>query len=77
MVCLRQRAGQLSDFGPAIEAGAPFALLVAEAFDKGMAPDDWLLVSNPATDPAVVAALVNVWRTEVLPRFAAHYGLTV
>ena len=40
-VCLRQRTGRVSDFGPAVEPGEPFALFIADAFDKGMTRDEW------------------------------------
>ena len=74
-VCLRQRTGRLADFGDELRPGSPFALIVAEAFDRGMAAQDWLLATNPNSDPALVAALVRIWETYVLPSFAAHYGL--
>ena len=76
-VCLRQRTGRVSDFGPAVEPGEPFALLIADAFDKGMTRDEWLWVKNPSADPKLVAALIQIWKTDVLPRFTAHYGLTL
>lgn len=75
-VCLRQRTGSVDDFGPDIEAGQPFALLVAEAFDKAMTPHDWAAAANPNADPALTQALRQIWRVQVLPRFAAAYGLT-
>jgi len=76
-VCLRQRNGRVSDLGPAVEAGEPFALLIDDAFDKGITRDEWPWVKSPLADPKLVAALRQVWKTEVLPRFAAHFGLTL
>jgi len=76
-VCLGQRTGCVSDLGPAVEAGEPFALPIADAFDKGMTRDEWLWVDSPLADPKLVAALRQPWKTEVLPRFAAHYSLTL
>jgi len=31
----------------------PFALIVAEAFDKAMTPDDWAIAQRPGADPAL------------------------
>ena len=53
-VCLRQRTGRLADFGAEVCPGSPFGLIVAEAFDKGMAAQDWLLATNPNSDLALV-----------------------
>jgi hypothetical protein len=74
-VCLRQRSCSVDDFGPAIEARQPFALLVAEAFDQVMTPAEWAAAANPNADPVLVHGLRQVWRVHVLPRFASAYGL--
>lgn len=37
-----------------------FGAILAAAFDKGMAPEDWRLVDHPNTDPAVVSALMGI-----------------
>jgi hypothetical protein len=74
-VVMRQRCGSLSDFGAAIEPATPVGDLLATAFDKGMAPGDWHLAARSETAPAVVAALLKLWRSDVLPLFAARYGL--
>jgi hypothetical protein len=74
---LDQRTGAVADFGAAIAPGHPFALLVAEAFDRGMSPDEWAAWTSPGADPLLVTALLQVWHSEVLPRFAAAYGLTL
>jgi hypothetical protein len=67
---LRDRTDSMADFGDAIEPGTPFGLLLAEAFDRGMAPRDWLLATHPNSSPALVAALRDIWCTDILPRFA-------
>ncbi len=61
------RAGSVADFGPAVEPGQPFALLVAEAFDTGMAACDWEVCMRPGSDPVVQAAL-----RDVLARIHSH-----
>jgi len=76
-VCLRKRTGRVSGFGPAVGPGEPFALLIADAFDKGITRDEWLWVDSPLADPKLAEALRQLWKTEVLPRFAAHYSLTL
>lgn len=48
--------------------------LLAEAFDRGMTPDDWRLVTNPNTPAAARSALRTVWESQVLASFAARYG---
>lgn len=69
------RTGTLTSFGAEIEPATPFGFLLAEAFDTGMAPEDWRLVTHPNTPPGVVAALRGIWTGEVLPKFAKRYGL--
>lgn len=72
---MRQRAGSLRDLGDAIRAGSDFGAILAEAFDRGMSPDEWRVVNHPDADPALVAALLPVWRDAVVPKFAARYSL--
>jgi len=74
-IVMKRRSGRLADFGDTIEPATPFGDLIAEAFDKGMAPEDWYLVKSPATPPAVLTILMNIWRTDVLPRLASRYSL--
>jgi hypothetical protein len=69
---LANRGGQLWSFGDAIQPATPFGLLIAEAFDSGMAPEDWHLASNPNTPPSAKAVLMDLWQTEVLAKLAAH-----
>lgn len=70
------RTGTLTSVGAEIEPATPFGFLLAEAFDTGMAPEDWRLVTHPNTPPGVVAALRGIWTGEVVPKFAKRYGLT-
>ena len=74
-LCLTQRTGSLADFGSEIEPATPFGFLLAEAFDTGMAPQDWSLYSHPSTPAAVVQVLRGIWDGEVLDKFASRYGL--
>ena len=75
-VVMRLRVGRLSDFGDSIKPATPFGFLLAEAFDTGMASQDWNLVTHPNTPPQTVAALTQAWEAEVLAKFAAHFRLT-
>ena len=65
---IRGYTGSVSDF---VDAGQ----LIAEAFDRGMAPEDWRLVEHPNTRAQAVAALMRVWQSEVVPAFGARYAL--
>ena len=74
---MKHRTGSLASFDSAgIEPATPFGFLLAEAFDTGMAPEDWRLVTHPNTPPGVVATLRGIWTGEVLPKFVKRYGLT-
>lgn len=75
-VVLRHGTGRLADFGDVLQPATPFGAIVAEAFDTGMAAQDWSLAVHPNSPPALVAALLQVWASEVLPKFAGRYGLT-
>lgn len=57
-----------------VEPPAPFALIVAEAFDRGMPASDWTAWTGPAANPALRAALLQVWRANVWPRWRATPG---
>ena len=73
---MQGRRCRLTDFEPETVAPCtPFGDLLAEAFDKGMDPDDWRLVTHPITPQAAKRALRAVWETEVLAKFAAKYQL--
>ncbi len=66
---------QLLDVEPSVLAPCtPFGDLLAEAFDRGMEPGDWRLVTNPNTPVAVRSALLAVWESDVLAKFAQRYA---
>ena len=73
-VALVGRAGRLADFGT-ISPTSALGQLIAAAFDRGMAPQDWGLIDSPASPAAVVAVLREIWRDQVLAAFAARYSL--
>jgi hypothetical protein len=74
---MQQRAGRVADFGSEIEPGTDFGVIVAEVFDPGMRADDWQrFFSSRNADPVLISILREVWRNDVLPRFAAAYGLS-
>ena len=54
---------------------SPFGQLVAEAFDRGMVPEDWMTMTGPRADPRMVVALIGMWCTYVLPRFRARFSV--
>ncbi len=58
-----------------IRPASPFGQLLAAAFDRGMTPEEWRRWSGPPADPQLTAAVLIVWRDEVLSRFAARFGL--
>lgn len=73
--CLRDRTGALSDFGRDIEPVGPFARLLAEAFGCGLDLSALALMAHAEPCPQRMDELRRIWRSEVLPRFAAAYGL--
>ena len=73
---MQGRCVSLADLGDRLHPCAPLGQIVAEVFDRGMAPQDWLLVTSPNSPPAVVQVLMSLWHSDVLPRFAARYKLT-
>lgn len=75
-LALQGRHSRLADFGT-ISPTSAFGQLIAAAFDRGMAPEDWRLIDSPSSSPALVAALHDIWRDEVLAAFAARYSLEV
>jgi hypothetical protein len=48
------------DFGDLALPPAPFALVVAEAFDRGMTVNEWAKWTVPPADPALIAAIQAV-----------------
>lgn len=73
--CLREREGRVSDFGAAVTVGSPFAVIIAEAFDRAEPARDWSAINRAGADPLLVAGLRQIWQAEVLPAFASHFGL--
>jgi hypothetical protein len=71
---IRGYAGSVGDFADASRPCSDFGRLIAEAFDRGMAPEDWRLVEHPNT-PVAAVALMGVWKGDVLVAFAARYSL--
>ena len=65
---------QRLDFGDLATPPAPFALVVAEAFDQGMTVDEWARWTVPPADPVLSAAMLAVWVGEVWPKFVQRYG---
>lgn len=76
-VVMRGRSGSVADFGDSIRAGSDFSMIVAAAFDDAMGLQDWPIVNSPTADPKLVAALVSIWQSHLLPRFAQAYRLTM
>lgn len=66
---------QLPDIDDIALPPAPFALVVAEAFDRCFAKDEWARWTIPPADPALSAAMLFAWRTEVWPKFVERYSL--
>jgi hypothetical protein len=54
---------------------APFALVIAEAFDRGTNIDDWARRSVPGADPTLRAVALSIWSAEVWPRFLERFSL--
>lgn len=68
---MRAHRGAKPAFG-AVLPTTPFGQLVAEAFDGGMEPSDWIGLLN-VPDPSLHVALHDIWEAEVWPRFLAAY----
>jgi len=66
---------QLPDFGDLALPPAPFALTVAEAFDRGMSVDDWALMTGSLAEPTLRTAVLGIFASEVWPRFVQRYSL--
>lgn len=67
--------GRALNFGDALDPRTPFGQLIAEAFDRGMEPGDWLGLMGDGADPLVIKELERIWSTYVLARFENRYGL--
>lgn len=73
---VRQLVGRSADLGK-LHPCSTFDKMVAEAFDRGMAPMDRKLAIHPNAAPAGVQLLIGICEGEVLPAFAMRYGLEV
>jgi hypothetical protein len=71
-VVFKGRRGQAVKF---VRPPDPFALLVAEVFDKGMPPEDWAGFFGPHGDLRVRPTLERIWANEVWSAFLQRYGL--
>ena len=65
---------ELPDFGDLALPPRPFALMVAEAFDRGMSVDDWALMTGSRADPQLRTALLGIFASDVWPRFVQRYS---
>lgn len=72
---MKYRQRQMPDFGDLALPPAPFALTVAEAFDRGMSVDDWALMTGSLAEPTLRTAVLGIFASEVWPRFVQRYSL--
>ena len=56
--------------------GSPFGQVLAAALDRTMSPEEWAASTRPPADPALQAAMLTIWRDDVLPPFVGRYRLT-
>jgi hypothetical protein len=73
---MKGRLPWLEDFFDDLEPPAPFALLVAEAVDDIMTAAEWRGLTGPNAEPRVRAALAQLYRESVWPRFVKRYGFS-
>lgn len=81
---MKGRIDQVLDFvdpatvnGSLAAPGAPFGRLLAAAFDEAMTPNEWAALTATTAEAALRDACLGIWRTHVMPRFAARYGVVV
>jgi hypothetical protein len=72
---MRGRGGRPIDFANLALPPSPFALLVAEAYDRGMLPCDWAGLLRPSAPARVHELLRQIWADEVWPKFVVRYSL--
>ena len=72
---MKDRQHRLPDFGELALPPAPFALVVVEALDRGMAADEWALMTGFRADPVLRTAVLDLWAADVWPRFVQRYGV--
>lgn len=81
---MKGRIDQVIDFSdPTAPQGSlaapamPFGQLLAAAFDEAMTPIDWATFTGLTAEAALRDACLDIWRTHVVPRFEARYGVVV
>ena len=75
---LQSRRGETLDAGATwVLPSSPFGQVIAAAFDRGMSPWEWAVMSVPPAAPLLREALATIWRDTVLQAFAAHFGLVL
>ena len=72
---MKRRAGRHIDFGELGDPPHPFALLIAEAFDAAMTPEEWAGMLGPNADPGQRRALLRAWNVHVWDRFALRFDI--
>lgn len=72
---LQGHHGRFIDFGDIARPPAPFGLLMAEAFDRGMLPCDWVGLLASQSHPKLETVLHQIWADEVWPQFLVRYSL--
>jgi len=72
---MRGHSGRWIDFGELALPPAPFALLVAEAYDTGMLPCDWVGLLRPGSPQRVRELLLQIWAEEVWLKFRVRYSM--
>jgi hypothetical protein len=64
-----------SDGRALVHPRGAFGQLIAEAFDRGMTPAEWMQLTGPSAAPELVEALDRIWATYVVPRFGSRFGV--
>lgn len=72
---MRARYGQRIDFGDLAKPPAPFAILVADAFDGGMLASDWEGLWQFNGHGELRPFLLQLFGDEVWPKFVVRYSL--
>jgi hypothetical protein len=72
---MRGHFGSQINFDDLATPPAPFALLIAEAFDRGMQASDWAGLWRGNEHPQIRPYLLSVWRDEIWPIFMVRYSL--
>ena len=72
---MRGRHGRLIDFGEHMVPPDAFAILVAEAMDDPIPPEDWASFTGPEADPRLRAAMRLQFVLNVWPLFLQRYGI--